>query len=143
LAAFGKLTNVMPHHYVQVNNNFRGLIKRAYDSDTNLIMVHRLKSEWVNIPDGKGGEKGKKTGKLERAGFTDIGFATQMMLQTLFDQDDEEGSPFRVKVLKCTQQPMLTGKIYGLEAGMRMNQFAVLAHDVFPDSDLNEWGFEL
>src|SRR5262245_17121219 len=33
LASFGRLTNIMPHHYVQVNNSFRGMIRAAFDSD--------------------------------------------------------------------------------------------------------------
>lgn len=138
LAAFGKLTNVMPHHYVAVNNDFRRLIKDAFDSDTNLIMIHKVKDEWVNYTDTQGKEKGKRTGKKERAGFSDIGFACQVMVQTTFDRDREE-SPFQAQVLKCTQNPMITGTVYGQMGDMRGNSFPVIATDVFPDSSIDDW----
>jgi len=138
LAAFGRLSNVMPHHYVQVNNGFRSLIRAAYDSDTNLVMVHRLKDEWVNYTDSQGKEKGKRTGRKERAGFGDLGFACQVMVQTFFNPENVD-SPFQVKVLKCTQNPIITHRVYGQIADMRMNSFPVLATDVFPGSELEEW----
>lgn len=137
LAAFGKLTNVMPHHYVQVNNGFRSLIKMAFDSDTNLIMIHRLKDEWQNYTDDKGKEKGKKTGRKERAGFSDIGFACQVMVQTFFTPDNTD-SPFQMKVLKCTQNPIITHQIYSQVGDMRMNSFPYLAADVFPGTDVDK-----
>jgi len=139
LASFGRLTNIMPHHYVQVNNSFRGMIRAAFDSDVNLIMVHRLKDEWINVPDPKtGGEKGKRTGKKERAGFSDIGFACQVMVQTLFDNSNG-AAPFSMKILKCTQNPTLTGQVYSQLGDLRMNSFPILACDVFPGSALSEW----
>lgn len=134
LAAFGKLTNVMPHHYVQVNNGFRGLIRAAFDSNTNLVMIHRLKDEWVNYTSSDGKEKSKRSGRKERAGFSDVGFACQVMVQTFFNQEEED-SPFQMKVLKCTQNPQITGQVYGQIADMRMNSFPILAMDVFPGTD--------
>src|SRR5262245_28567383 len=120
LQAFGRLSNVMPHHYVQVNNSVRELIKRAYDADTNLVMIHRLKDQWENYTGTDGKEKGKKTGKKERAGFSDIGFACQIMVQTLFDRDeDEEERSFKIRVLKCTQRPQLTDRMYGSTGPLR------------------------
>jgi len=138
LAAFGRLTNIMPHHYVQVNNGFRNAIRAAFDSDTNLILIHRLKDEWVNVPDPKDPtkEKGKRTGRKERAGFSDLGFAVQVMVQTFFDPDD---AGFQVKVLKCTQNPILTHRVYAQVGDMRTNSFPCLATDVFPGTDLAEW----
>ena len=138
LASFGRLTNIMPHHYVAVNNAFRALIKAAFDSDTNLVMVHRLKDEWMNYTAADGKEKGKRTGKKERAGFGDVGFACQVMVQTTFDPDNAE-SPFQMKVLKCTQNPLITHRIYGQAGDMRMNSFSVLATDVFPGTSLDDW----
>lgn len=129
LASFGKLTNILPHHYVQVNNSFRGLMRAAFDSDTNLIMIHRLKDEWLDS---------KRTGRKERAGFGDLGFACQVMVQTFFDSENES-SPFRIKVLKCTQNPIITNRVYGQIAGLRTNAFPFLASDVFPGSQLEEW----
>jgi hypothetical protein len=137
LAAFGKLAQVLPHHYVEVNNSFRGLIREAYDSDTNLILVHRLKDEWTNYTDAQGKEKSKKTGRKERAGFSDLGFAVQVMVQTLFSVEESD-SPFSLKVLKCTQNPLLTERLYAQVGEFRANSFAVLAADIF-NTGLEEW----
>jgi hypothetical protein len=139
LEAFGKLTNVMPHHYVAVNNGFRRLIRAAFDSDTNLIMIHRLKDEWQNYTDAKTGtEKGRRTGKKERAGFSDIGFACQVIVQTYFNPEDTD-SPFQAKVLKCTQNPLITHRVYSQIGPLRTNAFPYLAADVFPGSNVEDW----
>ena len=137
LAAFGKLTNVMPHHYVETNNKFRRLIREAYESDTNLIMIHRLKDEWQNYIGTDGKEKGRKTGRKERAGFSDIAFACAVMVQTVFNPEDSD-SPFQARVLKCTQTPQLTGRVYTQIGDIRMNSFPVLASDVFPGTDIDK-----
>lgn len=137
MAAFGKLSQVLPHHYPPVNNSFRILLRAAYESDTNLILIHRLKDEWENTSDPQTGrEKGKKTGSKKRAGFNDLGFAVQVMVQTLFDPEDGQ---FSMKVLKCTQNPMITQHVYGQAGDLRMNSFPVLATDVFPGTSLEEW----
>lgn len=136
LAAFGKLSQIQPHHYVQVNNGFRVLLRAAFDSDTNLILVHRLKDEWMNTTDPQTGrERGKKTGQKQRAGFSDLGFAVQVMVQTYFNSEDG----FQMKVLKCTQNPQITDRVYAQAGDIRMNSFPVLATDVFPGTELSEW----
>src|SRR5215475_11617171 len=43
LALLGKIANVMPHHYMPVNAMKDAMISAAIESDTNLIMVHRMK----------------------------------------------------------------------------------------------------
>jgi len=103
-------------------------------------MIHRMKDEWVNIPDPKSstGERGKKTGRKERAGFSDLGFAVQVMVQTYFDPENVE-SPFQMKVLKCTQNPIITHRVYGQVGDFRTNSFPILAADVFPGTTFQEW----
>lgn len=135
LAHFGKIANVSPQHYVQVNNIFRRLIRAAVDSDSNLILVHRTKDEWASVPDGKGGNKNQKTGNKERAGFGDIAFACQVMVRTILDDDNA----FWMTVTKCTQNPQITHQTYGLIGEMRMNSFPFLAADVFPGTKLEDW----
>ena len=48
LAAFGKLTQVMPHHYGPVNAEWRELIRLAYDSKMNTILIHKMRPKYVN-----------------------------------------------------------------------------------------------
>lgn len=138
LCKFGKLAQISPQHYTQVNNDFRGLIKLAFDSETNLLMIHKLKDEWTPYTDIQGKERNKKSGKKERAGFGDLGFACQVMVQTMFDRDNEE-SPFSAKILKCTQNPMLTTNVYSQVGDLRLNSFPFIAADVFPGTGIEVW----
>ena len=43
MARFGKLTQVMPYQYGPVNAEFRSLIRMAYASDKNLILLHKMR----------------------------------------------------------------------------------------------------
>lgn len=135
LSHFGKISNVSPQHYVQVNNAFRRMLRGAFESDLNLILIHRLKDQWESVPDNKGGKKNEKTGHKERAGFSDIGFACQVMLRTTFDKDNL----FQATVLKCTQNPKITWRTYSEIGGMRTNSFPFVALDVFPGTKLDDW----
>jgi hypothetical protein len=129
LAEFGKLTQIPPVFYTNINNEMRRIIRTATESDTNLIMVHRLKDEWI-------GQKGNRenTGRKVRAGYGEVDSDCAVMIQTIFKERQ-----FSLEVLKCTQNPAITGTPYTEEAGMRTNSFPHLAKDVYPDSRLEEW----
>jgi len=48
LSHFGKLDQVKPHHYVHPNNEYREIIRSAFDqSTTNLILLHKMANEYV------------------------------------------------------------------------------------------------
>ena len=100
LARFGKLAQVMPVQYGPVNGEMRGLIRAAYDSNKNFVMLHKMKAEYVND---------KRTGKYERAGFGDTGYVVQINLRTFHDPDASE---FGVEVLNARQDMTLCGQIY-------------------------------
>lgn len=68
LAYFGKITQVMPHHYVGCNAEFRKFLDRIYDTDKNLLLVQKMKAEYVND---------KRTGEYEMAGFNDTPYRVQ------------------------------------------------------------------
>ena len=97
LAYFGKLTQIMPHHYTQINSIFRQHVKDAYDAGINLIMIHKLKDEWVN---------NSSTGKQIRDGFKGIHYLAQCMVEcwkTL------EPLSFGCTIMECRQNPEITG----------------------------------
>jgi hypothetical protein len=135
MAAFGKLAQVKPHHYAPVNAEFRDLIRKAYDSDKNLILIHKQKKEYVDE---------KWTGNMERAGFGDIGYAVQANLIswriTKLDEQygkgrEDEYKGFGITVKDCRQNAELAGQEY-LEP---LNTFPVFASQVFPESDERDW----
>lgn len=135
LAAFGKLTQVMPHNYVEANDSFRQLIHDAYDGDSNLIILHKRKAEWKEGKDGKG----NKTGNFERAGFADIGFLVQANLVAYRvlpgEYLDESDLGFRLYIRDCRQNPELAGMtLYNDQI-----TFQTLASLIEPESSPEEW----
>ncbi len=130
LARLGKLTQVMPHHYTEVNSEYKSLLNMVNESDANLILIHQLKEEWQDKVDASGQKKGTKTGRWERAGFSKIDYLLHASLRL---QCDEEGD-FSAEVLDCHQNSDLMGDV--LEGPM--STFPMFAAQVF-DSDPEEW----
>jgi hypothetical protein len=133
LARFGKLDQVKPHHYGPVNAEFRDMYREAYDLDSNLIMLHKAKAEYVND---------QRTGKRERAGFSDTGFLVQVELK-LFkvhpdDRDGDDDLGFRGLIISCRQNPEIEGQT--LEGPML--NFPMLASMVYPDTSPEDWGMD-
>lgn len=138
MARFGKLTQIMPHHYGPVNAEFRDFIRMAYDKtvarghscDVNLILQHKLKDEYKNGADGKG----VKTGEYERAGMKDIAYLVQVAAVAW----REDGLPvpdcFHLTVTNCRQNADMTGQ--DLQGDMA--SFPVLAGAVL-DCDPEEF----
>lgn len=78
LAKFGRLDQVPPIMYQQVNNEMAWYYTVGRDCPgKNFIYIHRLKDKWVNVPNPKnpkGPKIGERTGDLERQGWKDGGY---------------------------------------------------------------------
>jgi len=107
LARHGKLTQVKPHHYVEANQEYRDFIRTAFENDSNLILLHKLKSTWMEGKDGKS----SKTGEYERAGFSETGFLVQMNVRCWRQEAVEGDLGFRCQILNSRHQPELAGMI--------------------------------
>lgn len=136
LAEFGKIDHIKPHHYGPVNARMRDLIKRVYDTGKNLIILHKMKEQYVDD---------KATGRMIRSGFGDMPYIMQVNVR-LWRRSKEEkkkkgGEPvkgdltFGLTVLDCRQNAELTGEV--LEEPM--NDFATLATMVYPDTKEEDW----
>jgi hypothetical protein len=138
IARFGKMSQVMPHHYAPVNAENREQLRKAYDTDKNLILIHKLGAEWENTTNAAGQEKGRKTGRYERKGFSDIGFAVQVECRLWKEMPTEIGKPpiFRMAIIKCRQNPNVEGQVLDGDNC----RFGVLGMTVYPGSDPAEWG---
>lgn len=101
LAYFGKLTQVMPHHYQIVNNDWREFMRLAFDSSMSTFFIHKVKPVWVN---------NARTKDYEIAGMAEIPYLVQVNL-SMFREDSSDGSEFGLKILKCRQNPNLNGQI--------------------------------
>jgi len=132
LARFGKVSQVKPHHYGPVNAEFRRLIRESYDSDSNLILIHKQKPKYVND---------KRTDQYERSGFGDIGFAVQVAVYSYQEGDGK----FHTQVLNCRQNAGLKWRDYEDDSDVEfasmvgLNSFPALAMDIFPDTTIEDW----
>jgi hypothetical protein len=97
LAHLGKRTQVMPHHYVQVNTAFRQHVREAEKAGINLVMIHKLKEEWVN---------NSNTGRLIRDGFKGMNYLAQTLVDCWKHLDP---LVFGCTILECGQNPAVTG----------------------------------
>lgn len=134
LAAFGKLTQVMPHHYGPVNTAFRDMVKDVYKRrpDLNFIAIHKQKKQYV---DKKGDGKDCWNGKYERAGFGDFPYLADVCLLHYYDQGD-----FGVRVIDAAGVgARQTADVAGLELEGDECSFFWLACSLYPDTDPEYW----
>ncbi len=136
LARFGKLDQVKSHHYGPVNAEYRELIRKVYDTDKNLILLRKLKDEYVDD---------KRTGNKEMAGYKDIPYQVQcnayLWRRTKAGKTanlrviNKGDGVFVVTVVDSRQNPALAGE----EFEEPLVDFPHLASMVFPETDLEEW----
>lgn len=155
LCYLGKLTKVMPHHYVEVNGLMRDLVRLAYESDVNVIWLHKLKAEWKDNAEGKG----RKTGVLDRDGFDGMSYLVQANLlayrvpahlqqssvvkwksgegvfEVPIDPRDENDLGFRLVVGNSRHDANLEGLMLCNEA----ITFPMIAQMMLPDVDPAAW----
>ena len=134
LARFGKLEQVMPHHYGPVNKEMRDLVKRAYErEDLNVIWIHKEKKEY------KQNRKGEDswTGSYDMAGYGDMPYLVDVTLQHYW-KDATEDAPgcFGIKVVGVGRQ---TPDVCGLELEGPDCNFQMLATMLYPDVDPAWW----
>jgi hypothetical protein len=136
LARFGKVTQVMPYQYGPVNAEYKGMLDMGYDSDKNLILIHKLRPVYIND---------KRTKDLERDGFRDTGARVQVNLHVYRDEAEEEidaegnvtviPGEFNAYITDCRQNERLQGlTLSGPEC-----DFAFLAARVFPNTNIMDW----
>jgi hypothetical protein len=147
LARFGKIAQVKPHHYSEVNAEMRDLFKAAYYQrpDLNAIWVHKVKKEYKELKTGDSGW----SGKYERAGFGDIGFLADMVIEHDFniqfnDDDQVLSRDFTCRILDSRINPELTGELFtGNEPHVLTDQpmcsFRNVAMLMFPETDAEYW----
>lgn len=130
LARFGKLTQVMPHQYGPVNNEMKDLVKAMVDrADLNTVWIHKLKKEYKTNKAGTD----SWTGKFERAGFGDMPYLCDVVVEHFFDMEERE---FGIRVKGSRYNAT---HIVGQEYRGDLCNFAMLAAECFPTTDLDYW----
>ena len=123
LARFGKLAQVLPVQYGPVNAEMRGLIRTAYDSNKNFVMLHKMKAEYIND---------RRTGKYERAGFGDSEYLVQVNLRTTYDPEERT---FGIEILNCRQNMTLCNQAFAGD----LCSFPMLAIQIIEGTALEDW----
>ena len=78
LARFGKLTQIMPLRYVEVNSELRKMIRDAFTANKSLILLHKVREEYKN---------NNATGKMKLSGFSEAPYLVQLNLETFISED--------------------------------------------------------
>lgn len=128
IAEHGKLKEVMPQQYSNLNAKFRAFMKLPYlRTNLNCVFIHKVKKEY----------KGKNwSGEYERQGFNEIGFLVQVNVEHFrVDEDEDEDRPFGIRILDCRQN----GDLVGDELIGPMCNFRALARMVHPNSKKQDW----
>ena len=102
LALLGKLAQVMPHQYAEVNTAFREFIRQAYDSPMNTIFIHKVKPKWVN---------NVRTAEYEMAGFGDVRYTVQINLRTERADYPDGKSVFSLVIEDCRHNPAYMNQV--------------------------------
>lgn len=155
LCYFGKISQVKPHHYTEVNSMMRDLVRAAFDSDVNVIWLHKLKAEWKDNAEGKG----RKTGTLMRSGFEGMSYLVQAnllcyrvasnlaaettvkwmsgegLVEVPIEPRTESDLGFRLAVGNSRHDPSLEGMILQND----MVSFPAIAQMMLPDSAPTDW----
>lgn len=104
MEAFGKLTQVPPLKYQEVNAQFEALISTAYNYPVNVVIAHRMKQVYENDAAGRG----QKTGAWEATGYKDMRYVVQVNVEQAWL--DEENVP-AMRIDTCRQQQRLRGAV--------------------------------
>jgi len=134
-ARFGRNSMIPQQAYGALNWEFEDLIERAYESDCNLIMLHRLGKEFVEKEEvNKSGETKKRLAEsatYERKGaYSRLGFKVQAEVRVHFDI----AAGASVGVIDKSQMDMkLCGKV------IPNFDFFNLALELAPEADPGAW----
>jgi hypothetical protein len=134
LAEFGKLTQVPPIMYANVNAARRAMIARAFDSGKIVISTCKLKDGYESKMSSDNKEVRIKTGRFERQGFPDQEYLYQLQIRHLYN---EETGKFGLRILRCKSDTTLQG----MELWNGDCNFEALVQSVYPNVPLSEWGF--
>ncbi len=110
LSHFGRLTEVKPSDYAVVNNEWREVLRIAYDSPMNTIFIHKVKAMWKMVASSSGRSSLTKTDDFEVSGFSEIDYLVQTNLSMNCVYTDK-GPEFSCFVKDCRQNPNVAGTL--------------------------------
>jgi hypothetical protein len=129
LAKFGRTAQVLPNQYGPANDEFREMIRVAFGSDKNVILLHKMKEEYVASKANPA--IANWTGAYIRSGFKDAPYLVQMNMLL----DKTPAGEFMARILDCRQNPIIAG----LELYNEDITFQSIGTLVFPDTSKEDW----
>lgn len=142
LGAWGKVVQVPPHLYTEVNAARRAFYAKLWDSGKIIIATNKIKKHYTVVYDETTGKPkldnaGKQVrewdGKSwERQGFDDQEYLWQIQLRHTY-----EDGKFKIDITKCKANMGLVGQSL---TGDECN-FETLVQVCYPQVPLKEWGF--
>lgn len=132
LAYFGRLTQVKPHHYSDVNSMIRKLIDDFFDSEKNLVSICQYKKQYVKK--SKDSDDGAWNGQYEPAGFKGFPYIAQVNIRMRLGVEDKIVIP-RAEIRNCRQNMSLVGEVFKGE----MADFPFVASMIVEGTAPEDW----
>lgn len=126
VAAFGKLTKIMPRDWTDQKYEFNKIVQMAYDYNKNFLVVAKLGPVYVGD---------QRTKDLEPKGMSDVLYLFPTVIRTYSETEDSERVHwYEVQKVKGAGNAHLLEKVYEAPE----NELKYLWADMF-DRDPDEW----
>jgi hypothetical protein len=149
LADFGRTQRINPRDRGAANQFWRDLFTEIKSVDgLNFLVTHRVKQRWeareIRTRGGVTTQDQPVPGEYDRVGHRETGNLVNVEVLLLHDPDQgsEIEDQFGIKIVRCTQRPILIGdERFGLvgKNERRAASFPWLATKVFPDTTWSDW----
>lgn len=133
LAEFGSVSPRVDvkQAYQALNQLFRSLIRRAYDTDKNLVITHKMKEKYTRTTDSSGKSSDSWDGKsYKRVGFGEDNYLIQVNIENTY-----RNNQFGITILNCRQDMGLAG----MELEGEDCSFAALGQMIYPETTAKDW----
>lgn len=124
LAEFGRTAQIQARDYGGFYADFRWMVNSGMRSEANVLLIHRLKDEWI---------ANEKTGGYTMEGWRGVQFDSEIYVE----HERNEDGVFLTHIKECTQDAVLMGAT--LSSADEDNDFPSLAVRVFPETERADW----
>lgn len=143
LGAWGKVVQVPPHMYTEVNAARRAFYAKLWDSGKIVIGTNKIKKLYLPVYDEVTGKpklepSGKQVREWDGKSWDRQGFDDQEYLWQIQLRHYRNGAKFGIEMTKCKANI----KLEGLTLDGDDCNFKSLVQCVYPHVPLSEWGFQ-
>lgn len=154
IVSFKKVQQIPQQKYDMLNFNFKRLLKEPEAAGINLIAIHPLKEEWLDVNDSDGKKvTSRKTGIFKPTGFSKMEYVAHSIIRFFRagDQTDPaktaighpEWGRFRAQLQKANNAGQLVGTVIDFakeaEAWGTDNTFGIVMSYLFDGTMPEDW----